>query len=161
MRKVNKNIKSGSKEELFCLYSAVGFSSKEAAARSGFSHPEKSGVKLLGKEKVRERIEELSKPKVKLREVEAGLRRLAFGDLSDVIRLITAEKISELEPEKMDLMLISELKYSKNGVEVKLFDRMKAVCKLAELAEISAESGEEGFFEALERSAAGLESDGG
>ena len=113
----------------------------------------------MGQDKIRERIEELSGPKVKLREVEAGLRRLAFGDLSDVIRLITAEKVSELEPEKMDLLLISELKYSKNGVEVKLFDRMKAMLKLAELAEIAAESGEEGFFEALERSANSLGSD--
>ena len=137
----------------------MGFSPKEAAARVGFANPEKSGIKLMSQEKIRERIEEMSGPKVKLREVEAGLRRLAFGDLSDVIRLITAEKVSELEPEKMDLLLISELKYSKNGVEVKLFDRMKAMLKLAELAEIAAESGEEGFFEALERSANSLGSD--
>lgn len=137
----------------------MGFSPKEAAARAGIPHPEKGGFKLSGQEKIRERIEELSGPKVKLREVEAGLRRLAFGDLSDVIRLITAEKVSDLEPEKMDLLLISELKYSKNGVEVKLFDRMKAMLKLAELAEIAAESGEEGFFEALERSAHSLGSD--
>ena len=128
--------------------------------RSGFASPEKSGIKLFSEEKIRQRIEELSGPKVKLREVEAGLRRLAFGDLSDVIKLITAENTADLEPEKMDLLLISELKYSKNGVEVKLFDRMKAMLKLAELAELAAESGEEGFFEALERSAAGLGSDG-
>lgn len=137
----------------------MNYSPKEAAARAGFPNPEKSGLKLRGKASIRERIEELSEPKVKLREVESGLRRLAFGDLSDVIRLISAEKPSELEPEKMDLMLISELKYSKNGVEVKLFDRMKAMLKLAELAELSAQSGEEGFFEALERSANSLGSD--
>lgn len=128
--------------------------------RSGFANPEKSGIKLFSEEKIRQRIENLSGPKVKLREVEAGLRRLAFGDLSDVIKLITAESTADLEPEKMDLLLISELKYSKNGVEVKLFDRMKAMLKLAELAELTAESGEEGFFKALERSAAGLGSDG-
>lgn len=112
---------------------------------------------MLSKPPIKERIKELTQPEIKLSEVEAGLRRLAFGDLSDVIRLISAEKISELEPEKMDLMLISELKYSKNGVEVKLYDRMKAMCRLAELAEQTAEIGEEGFFEALEKSAASLE----
>ena len=137
----------------------MNFTPKEAAARAGFMNPEKTGLKLLAKEGIRERIEELSGPKVRLREVEAGLRRLAFGDLSDVIRLITAEKVSDLEPEKMDLLLVSELKYSKNGVEVKLFDRMKAMLKLAELAELAAESGEEGFFEALEKSANKLERD--
>ncbi len=135
------------------------YSPKEAAARAGLPHPEKDGLKLLSKSKIRDRIEELTHPKTRRGEVEAGLRRLAFGDLSDVIRLMTAENIADLEPEKMDLMLISELKYSKNGVEVKLFDRMKALIKLGELAEATAENGEEGFFEALERSAATLGSD--
>ena len=137
----------------------MGFSPKEAAAKSGLPCPERDGLKLLSKERIKARIEELTLQKTRRQEVEAGLRRLAFGDLSDVIRLITAESVGELEPEKMDLMLISELKYSKNGVEVKLFDRIKALGKLVELAEATAESGEEGFFEALNKSAATLGSD--
>ena len=144
---------------MFCLYSAVHYSPKEAAARAGLTNPEKSGLRLLAKSSIKQRIEELLRPKIQLSEVESGLRRMAFGDISDVIRLITAEKVSELEPEKLDLMLVSELKYSKNGVEVKLFDRTKAMLKLAELAEFAAESGEEGFFEALNKSAATLGSD--
>lgn len=135
------------------------YSPREAAARAGFSEPQKDGLKLLSKPRIQERIGELTLPRTHRQEIESGLRRLAFGDLSDVIRLITAENMKDLEPEKMDLMLISELKYSKNGVEVKLFDRMKALLKLAELAEAAAESGEEGFFEALERSAHNLGSD--
>ncbi len=135
------------------------YSPREAAAKAGLKNPEKSGLKLLAMPQIKSRIEELSRPKIRLGEVESGLRRLAFGDLSDVIRLITTENISDLSLEKMDLMLVSELKYSKNGVEVKLFDRMKALLKLAELAEAAAESGEEGFFEALNKSAAALGSD--
>lgn len=72
--------------------------------------------------------------------VKEGLRHLAFGSCNDAVVLAFAE---ELPPksviEKLDLFNVSEIKRVKGGgVEVKLFDRLKALEKLYEIENISA-----------------------
>ena len=67
--------------------------------------------------------------------VAAALKRLAFGSCSDAVYLVFAD---ELPPPdvigKLDLFNVSEIKRVKGGgVEVKLFDRLKALEKLFEL----------------------------
>ncbi len=67
-----------------------------------------------------------------MQEVADGLRRIAFGGIADVIRLLTAEEIKDLDPESLDLVMISELKFQRGGgIEVKLQDRVKALEKAA------------------------------
>ena len=143
-------------EELFCLYSAARYSPKEAAARAGYKNPETAGLRLLSRPHIAERVGALCQKHIDRKEIEAALRRLAFGGIGDVIRLITAPDVAELEFDKMDLLQISELKYSKNCVEVKLYDRIKALQALVQLAETAAEGGEGGFFEALNKTAGRL-----
>ncbi|WP_312643397.1 terminase small subunit [Hydrogenoanaerobacterium sp.] len=69
-------------------------------------------------------------------QVKAGLHRLAFGSIADAVKLLffedapTTDELTEL-----DLFHIAELKRGKNGVEVKFFDRFKAMELLAGLAE--------------------------
>lgn len=133
------------------------YSPKEAAARAGYQNPEKSGLKLMSRSDIAARIKELTPCHTSRSEVEAALRRLAFGGIGDVIKLITAENPIELDHDRLELLQIAELKYSKNGVEVKLFDRIKALQTLAQLAEAAEEGGDSGFFQALNKSAGRLQ----
>ena len=63
-----------------------------------------------------------------------GFERLAFGNINDAIFLVFSE---ELPPPstiaKLDLFNVSELKIIKvGGVEIKIFDRQKALEKMLE-----------------------------
>lgn len=67
--------------------------------------------------------------------VKERLKHLAFGSCNDAVVLAFAE---ELPPksviEKLDLFNVSEIKRVKGGgVEIKLFDRLKALEKLYEI----------------------------
>lgn len=68
-----------------------------------------------------------------------GLERLAFGVTNDAVFLVFSE---ELPPpstiSKLDLFNVSELKRVKGGgVEVKFFDRQKAIEKMLEYSNTS------------------------
>lgn len=67
--------------------------------------------------------------------IKEGLKHLAFGNCNDAVVLAFAD---ELPPksviEKLDLFNVSEIKRVKGGgVEIKLFDRLKALEKLYEI----------------------------
>ncbi len=87
-------------------------------------------------------------------EVRKGLKRLAFGDIKDAVLLLFAQEgdvLSRLG--ELDLYNISEIKRPKGGgMEIKFFDRIKALEKLSEL-EGGAPSEPLGFYQALEESA--------
>lgn len=92
---------------------------------------------------------ELSKQKLK-----RGLTELAFGKVSDPISLLfmSEEEIVEKLP-KLKLMNVSEIKRPKGGgMEIKFFDRIKAVEKLASMEDSTGNDGVS-FYEALEQSA--------
>ncbi len=88
--------------------------------------------------------------------VKSGLRRLAFGGCGDAVALAFAE---ELPPpnviEEMDLFNVSEIKRVKGGgVEIKFFDRLKALEKLYELeTKQENKNSAAGLIEALSASA--------
>lgn len=88
-------------------------------------------------------------------EVTEGLRHLAFGEVKDAVSLLFEEDetIIRLLP-KLDLFNVSEIKRAKGGgMEIKFFDRLKALERLGEMAEISNVGGSASFFNALEKSA--------
>lgn len=68
-------------------------------------------------------------------EVITGLKRLAFGSCKDAAVLAFTEELPPPDViERLDLFNVSEIKRVKGGgVEVKLFDRLKALEKLFEL----------------------------
>ncbi|MEF9853546.1 MAG: terminase small subunit [Hydrogenoanaerobacterium sp.] len=77
-----------------------------------------------------------SKTKSPLEEVREGLYRLAFGSTTDAVKLLFFEEApSPAELSGLDLFHIAEVKRGKNGVEVKLFDRFKAMEALARIAQ--------------------------
>lgn len=75
--------------------------------------------------------------------VTEGLRRLAFGDINDAVRLAFSDELpSPAELQRMDLFNVSEIKRVKGGgVEIRIFDRLKALERLYDYAH-AGENGE-------------------
>lgn len=141
------------KEKLFCKYISLNLSPREAAAKSGYLFAEKSGMKLMENKSIMEYIKKLKSPKVQKSEVENGLRRVIFGSITDALKLLKIDEIKLDDLETLDLFSVSEIKFNKSGgVEIKFFDKIKALEKLWEISEKSAEGSESNFFEALIKS---------
>ncbi len=85
-----------------------------------------------------------------------GYRRIAFGDISDPVRLLFCGEVTPRALKNMDLFSVSEIRRPKGGgMEIKFFDRIRALQCMQELG------GEDdspcGFYQALERGAQALE----
>lgn len=94
--------------------------------------------------------------------VKIGLSRLAFGEINDVIEIVLSdEPIGLNRLFKMNFFNISEVKRLKGGgLEVKLFDRQKAMEKLMEIYDRSdGKTQTKEFFEALSQTASASEGD--
>lgn len=82
-----------------------------------------------------------------------GYRRLAFGGIGDALRLLYMGEPEAEQLEEMDLFLVSEIKRNKDGMlEIKFFDRMKALDKLDGAAKEDF-SGMAGLMEAIGKGA--------
>ena len=94
------------------------------------------------------------KKKITQKEVSEGLRRLAFGEIRDAVSLLfeSEDDIIKMLP-KLDLFNISEIKRVKGGgMEIKFFDRLKALDKLGQVISTTDKSQAKSFYEALENS---------
>lgn len=151
------------REKLFCGWYAQTGNGREAASRAGYQvRPERAAMRLLARQEIRDEVENRAKQAGFWREAVAGLRRLAFGSGADALRLF--DQAEAKNADSLDLFNVSEMKFGKNGtVEIKFFDRQKALEKLAELSKPEEET-ETSFYAALERSGAivstALEEDG-
>ncbi|WP_303838073.1 terminase small subunit [Ruminococcus flavefaciens] len=132
---MNRNTKA--KLNSFCCNYVVLGSAEEAAVRAGFPRETalSKGIELLKTEECRQLIAQLREVLTDSGSVAAGLKRLAFGSCTDAVYLVFADELPPAEViGKLDLFNVSEIKRVKGGgVEVKLFDRMKALEKLFEL----------------------------
>ena len=132
---MNRNTKA--KLNSFCCNYVVLGSAEEAAVRAGFPRETalSEGLELLKTEECRQLIAQLREVLTDSGSVAAGLKRLAFGSCTDAVYLVFADELPPAEViGKLDLFNVSEIKRVKGGgVEVKLFDRMKALEKLFEL----------------------------
>lgn len=55
-----------------------------------------------------------------------GLERLAFGNVTDAIKLLFCDELNTRILNKLDLFNISEIKRPKGGgIEIKFYDRLK------------------------------------
>lgn len=156
VREVEMNNKLSGKEKLFCCEFAASGDPRGSAARAGYLiSPGRSAAKLLAREDIRREISAVESRRTPAREsAEKGLYRLAFGSVSDALRLIC--KYDELTPEdieKLDLFNVSDIKIPKGGgVEIKFFDRQKALERLASL-EAPSEDPQSSFISALSKGA--------
>ncbi len=143
----------GKKEKLFARLYSFTRNESEAAALMGLKNPETAGAKLLSKAEIRSEIGKLCREPRPEGEAAQGLRRIAFGSVSDAIKLLRDfENIKDIE--KLDLYCISEIKFGKTGgMEIKFFDRIKALEKLESLSSGNTERGVAPFVDAVRRGA--------
>ncbi|MDO4380367.1 MAG: terminase small subunit [Clostridia bacterium] len=146
------------KEELFCTYYVLDRNGREAAAKSGYRSPQRSAAKLLKKKEILAFIKAADeKAKRKSEDIAAGYYRLAFGCVADAVKLIFCDEISESELEKADLFSVSEIKRQKGGgIEIKFFDRLKALEKLESLSLSDSNASAKAFYSAIEKGAIAL-----
>lgn len=117
----------------FCRYYAVCRNGREAAAKAGFAFPERSGMRLLARESIASEIEKISVKGQDTASAALGLKRIAFGSVADAVKLILSQE--EINPEELDLFMVSEIKRTdKGGVEIKFFDRIKALTALMQVS---------------------------
>ena len=123
--------------------------------------PEKTALKLLRRRDIAEEIARVDKQReATQKDIAIGYRRLAFGCVSDAVRLLFSDEVSHEEIEKMDLFNISEIKRKKGGdIEIKFFDRLKALEKLEDLWSTQREDEESSLFSAIEKGARALRDD--
>lgn len=149
--------KFSKKEKDFCHWFVRLRNPKEAAQRSGYTiMPEYSGLHLLAKKHIREKIDELeNESRADAGLVQAGFQRLAFGSVADAVKLIlSAGTDNSPDIDTLDLFNVSEIKYTcGKGMEIKFFDRLKALEHLSEIAEGEKDNSALSFYEAIERSA--------
>lgn len=133
------------KRKAFCCNYVLLGNVTEAALRAGFSKETAltEGIACLRSTQCRRLITKLRDALSDNGNVIAGLKRLAFGSCSDAVYLVFADELPPPDViSKLDLFNVSEIKRVKGGgVEVKLFDRLKALEKLFELENSSSDRG--------------------
>lgn len=153
---------SEEKEKLFCLFFSQSRDPRSAAAKAGYGiKSRRIGLSLLERADIKKEIEKLDKKrKLNREEIIAGYRQLAFGNISDAVRLVYSDEDPSIGTEKLDLFNVSEIKRAKGGgIEIKFFDRLKALEHLEALGAVDADDSALPFYTALEKSAARLWND--
>lgn len=152
------------KEQLFCSYYAACGNPRRAAAKAGWKiGAERTGLLLLRRSDIRGEILRTVKESAELAAVQSGWARLALGEIGDAVRLLYhngEEPPPELD--EMELLNVAEIKRPRGGgLEIKFFDRIKALEKLQELSAAGEVDESASFYAALENGAAALREDGG
>lgn len=88
-------------------------------------------------------------------EILQGYRHLAFADVRDPVRLLFCDEITPNLLKKLDLSSIAEIKRPKGGMEIKFYDKLRALEGMSRLYQDRSES-DCGIFEALERGSEAL-----
>ena len=120
--------------------------------------PEKTALRLLRRQDIAQEIARIDKQReATQKDISIGYQRLAFGCISDAVKLLFSDEVSPEEIEKMDLFNISEIKRKKGGdIEIKFFDRLKALEKLEDMWSTNREDEESSLFSAIEKGAKAL-----
>lgn len=151
------------KEDKFCCFYSSNGNVRLSAVMAGYSsNPEQTGQQLLTRGDIAGRVKEYRDTRANDLRLMAllGYERLAFGSIADCIQLLYMEAPTLQRLEAMDLFMISEIKKPKDGaMEIKFFDRIKALEKLSEAQEDTHEKSLP-FYRALERSADMLSNSG-
>ena len=150
------NEKKLTKKEIeFCRWYVQLRNPRESALRSGFTIlPEQRALNLLSKDSIRQKIAELeNENSADSKLISAGLQRLAFGSVTDAVKLIlSARDNTSPDIDSLDLFNVSEIKFtSGKGMEIKFFDRLKALEKLSDLSCDDGNDGMLSFYQAIEK----------
>ena len=132
------------KEKAFCVGFINSGDIAEAQAYAGVT----DGGALLCREEIRDELKRLSRVynESVAYTASAGLKKLAIGDISDAVRLLYEDNPDSETLRNMDFFMISEIRRKENSVEIKFYDRIKA---LSQLGENTATESEGSIYEAL------------
>ena len=144
------------KEKEFCRFYSVCGNHREAAARAGIAFPDRAGLKLLQRQEIADEISVQKESAGRIADASDGLRRIAFGSVADAVRLIFLNGEECPDTDSLDLFMVSEIKRSGNGgIEIKFFDRLKALDMLMSSAPGCGE-GSAPFIDAIMKGAAAI-----
>lgn len=142
---VLKNDELTEKQRLFCIYYIKCFNATKAAMKAGYSKDSagKIGYQLLGKTRIKTEIDRLKKNKLNramLSEDDIFQKYIdiAFADITDYLEFnskevqgeygtYTKNTISLKDSDEVDGSLISEISEGRDGIKIKLQDKMKAL----------------------------------
>ncbi len=145
-----KRLSQKEKERLFCRYYLALLNPELAAERAALPKPAQNGPLLLTETRIQTYLKELAEKNMPLLFVQAilGYYRLAFSSTQDAVHLLNG-KFDSKQAEQLDLFSVSEIKTSASGVQIKFFDRQKALDKLCELTKSIKEDGGQALADAL------------
>ncbi len=118
------------KEKAFCVGYLDTGSIIEAEKYAGLTG---KGYSLITRDDINSEIRRLSKMQEKNLGVvaKAGLRRLATDSVSDAVRLVYMDNPDTETLESLNLYMVSEIRRRDSSIEIKFFDRLKALDKLS------------------------------
>lgn len=153
------------REKDFCRLMTAYADPLRAAREAGYKKPERASIELMTRDDISGEISRLSENVRSIYERSAvcGLYRLAYGGIGDPLTLLYREDLTDKELGSLDLLNVSEIKRTKDkSIEIKFFDRIKAIEKLNELlGSDSAKRESGGLLDAIMRSAEALGSNPG
>lgn len=124
------------REKLFCINYANCMDAEQAAISAGYrKNPLQKGQGLLCRSDIADEIARICEvhEQVQSYAQALGYSRLAFGDIADTVALLYMDKPTKEQLQDMDLFMVSEIKKLKDGaMEIKFFDRLKALEKLTQ-----------------------------
>lgn len=86
-----------------------------------------------------------------------GYEQLAFGEVSDPVRLLFQEKITAAGIRKMNLFNVAQIKKKDSEVDIKFFDRLKALQCMQEMETDRPQIKD--FLEAVQKAAQAVQDD--
>lgn len=149
-----QNLKKREKD--FCREYIYCGNPKEAAQNAGYTvFPQLCGIRLLTDRRIKAEIAALEKQTAATRaEALRGYRRIAFGSIADAVKLVLLSDGEPCDAEKLDLFNVAEIKKPRGGgMEVKFFDRLKALERIEELSSAESDKYSMSLYRAIENSA--------
>lgn len=134
------------KQQLFCQLYVRSFNATTAYQRAyacSRVSAMTNGSRLLKNDKVKTEIEHLKKEKMSRllldeNDIFEKMIEIAFSDITDYVGFVN-ERIWLNNSEEVDGSLISEVKQGKDGITIKLVDKMKALLWLADRMDLATE----------------------
>jgi hypothetical protein len=122
--------KYAERNALFCRFLVTLGDAREAAVLAGYGKDSrKAAAELVVRPEIARECEKIAKglPRLPL-SARRGLERLAFGGVGDALRLLYIGENPDTDFLcGLDLFCVSELKRTDKGIEIKFFDRLKAL----------------------------------
>lgn len=140
------------KELIFCYFFVETGNLRKALSIAKIDDPEKNLPRLMSNKMI---LDQISKNYENRRlnlgiKSELGYEKLAFNDITDCVRLMFMKDINDFQNTNMNLFNISEIKRLKDGtMEIKFFDRIKALEKLQSIESSKSESDLLSFYDAI------------